>query len=95
MAASAETFPSGGASLPLDVFMPTVAGKTPFVLVLHGGFGIGPEYGAGILPFAEAPTENGVDAAIPHCRDATGDGPAPTRSRDRAVAFFGAVLRGS
>jgi dienelactone hydrolase len=75
MAASAETFPSGGASLPLDVFMPTDGGKAPFVLVLHGSFGMDPPYGADIVSFAEALVENGIGAAIPYYLEATGDAP--------------------
>jgi dienelactone hydrolase len=75
MAATVETFPSGGAALPLDVFMPTAAGKAPFVLVLHGSFGMDPPYGDDIVSFAEALAENGIGAAIPYYLKATGDAP--------------------
>ncbi|HEV7658681.1 MAG TPA: dienelactone hydrolase family protein [Allosphingosinicella sp.] len=75
MAANHEAFTSGGKLLPLDVFMPAAAGRAPFVLVLHGSFGMDPPYGDDIVSFAEALAENGVGAAIPYYLKATGDAP--------------------
>lgn len=76
MTALPDTFPSGGKSLPLDVFMPAAPGEVPAVLILHGSFGMLPLYRADILSFAEALVEIGIGAAIPHYLDSTGDGPA-------------------
>lgn len=75
MTATVETFPSGGSSLSLDVFMPAATGEVPAVLVLHGSFGMLPPYRADIVSFAEALAESGIGAALPHYLDATESSP--------------------
>lgn len=93
MSASSETFTSSGKSVRLDVTMPTTTGKVPAVLVLHGSFGMLPQYRADIESFAEALAENGMGAALPHYLDATGDGPAlPLDPQQLASAINGKHL---
>jgi dienelactone hydrolase len=76
MSASPESFASSGKSVRLDVYMPATTGLVPVVLVLHGSFGMLPQYRADIESFAEALAANGIGAALLHYLDATGDGPA-------------------
>lgn len=75
MKAVVESFSSGGAALPLEIYMPIAAGQVPAVLVLHGSFGMLPRYRPDIESFAEALTECGIAAALPHYFEATGTVP--------------------
>jgi carboxymethylenebutenolidase len=70
-----ETFVSGGRSIAVEIAMPSAAGEVPLVMILHGTFGMLPQYRAGILSFAEALSNAGIAAAIPHYLDATGTAP--------------------
>lgn len=76
MTASVETIASAGKSLAVDMFEPaTAAGPAPLVLILHGSFGMLPQYRGDILSFAEALAEKGIGAAIPHYLDSTDTAP--------------------
>lgn len=76
MTAIVESVSSGGTALALDILLPaTAAGPAPLVLVLHGSFGMLPQYRGDILSFAEALAEKGIAAAVPHYLDSTGTAP--------------------
>jgi dienelactone hydrolase len=66
MAVTTESFSSGGRSVPLEVFLPESTGKHPAVLLLHGTFGLLPEYRADIVPFAEALVKSDISVTMPH-----------------------------
>lgn len=84
MTATPESVSSGGTALTLDMFVPAAAaGPVPLVLVLHGSFGMLPQYRGDILSFAETLAEKGIAAAIPHYLDSTGTAPG--------VAVFGEI----
>jgi len=88
MSATSETFPSGGKSLTLDVYVPTASGKVPAVLVLHGSAGLSATYGADIESFAEALAGKQIAAAIPHYLETTGDNPAlPTDAGELSLTI--------
>ena len=69
-----ESFKSGGHDVALEVFMPASSGRNPGVLILHGSFGLKPQYRADIVSFAEAFAMIGIAASIPHYLDSTEDG---------------------
>jgi dienelactone hydrolase len=71
MAATNEHFSSGGQTVSLDVFLPAASGKPPAVLILHGSFGLLPQYRADIVSFAEALAEAGIGATMPHYLEST------------------------
>ena len=61
-----ETFSTGTASAPIEVFVPDTAPARRAVLVLHGSAGLGKEYHADIASFAEALVAKQIAAVIPH-----------------------------
>lgn len=71
MAVTNESFPSGGQSVSLDVFLPAASGKRPAVLILHGSFGLLPQYRADIVSFGEALVRAGIAATMPHYLEST------------------------
>jgi dienelactone hydrolase len=71
MGAKTESFSSAGQTVALDVFQATSAGKHPAVLILHGTFGLLPQYRADIVSFAEALVEKGISATMPHYLEST------------------------
>jgi carboxymethylenebutenolidase len=75
MAARMERFNSGGTSISVEVFLPTAAGRHPAALILHGTFGLLPQYRPDIVAFAEALADKGTVAVVPHYFDRTGTAP--------------------
>ena len=71
MAMTNESFSSGGQTVPMEVFLPAASGKHPAVLILHGSFGLLPQYGADIVSFAEALVAAGIAATMPHYLEST------------------------
>lgn len=71
MAVTNESFSSGGQPVSLEVFLPASSGKRPAVLILHGSFGLLPQYRADIVSFAEALVESGIAATMPHYLEST------------------------
>lgn len=61
-----ETFTSQACTAPLEVLLPASAGPWPAVLLLHGTFGLLPEYRADMAGFAQALADAGVAVAMPH-----------------------------
>ena len=72
MPAHTEHFNSGTRPISLDVFLPTTRGRHPAALILHGTFGLLPEYRPDIVAFAEALAGSGTVAMLPHYFDRTG-----------------------
>jgi dienelactone hydrolase len=72
MPATTEHFVSGPHSIPAEVFSPSGPGRHPGCLILHGTFGLLPEYRADILSFGEALAQAGLVAMVPHYFEATG-----------------------
>lgn len=65
---------SGGRRVPLEVFLPSApatAPRCPAVLVLHGSFGLPPQYRDDIVSFAQALAAHGIAAVLPHYLEAT------------------------
>jgi len=84
MTAVLESVPGDETALTLDMVVPAAAtGPAPLVLLLHGSFGMLPQYRGDILSFAEALAEKGIAAAIPHYLDSTGTA--------AGVAVFGEI----
>jgi len=77
------TFTSNGRTVTLDVFPIASSGKHPAVLILHGSFGLMPEYKADIVSFADALVANGIASAMPYYLQST--------KTDRAKAFCGSL----
>src|SRR5262245_38814843 len=75
MAAKSESFSSGGQIVSRDVFLPPSAGSHPAVLMLHGTFGLMPEYRADIESFADALALNNIAAVMPHYLESTKTAP--------------------
>jgi dienelactone hydrolase len=75
MPATADHFVSNSKSIAIDMFMPTSPGRRPATLVLHGTFGLEPEFRADLISFGEALAASGVVAAIPHYFERTGTRP--------------------
>ena len=73
--ATVEHFVSGGRPITIDLFLPKSGGRHPACLILHGTFGLLPQYRADIVSFGEALAENGVVAAMPHYFERTGTAP--------------------
>lgn len=70
-----ESLSSGYGPISLDVFLPASSGRFPAVLVLHGSFGLLPQYKADIVSFAEALVDIGIAAVMPHYLKSTGTQP--------------------
>ena len=66
-----EKYLSGTQSLSIEIFAPASAGKHPAILILHGTFGLLPEYRADIVSFAEALVDKGIAGIIPHYLEST------------------------
>ena len=62
-------------SVPIEVFAPRTSGRHPAVLILHGTFGLVPQYRGDIVSFAEALVAEDMLAVMPHYLDATGTMP--------------------
>ena len=71
MAPKIENFSSGGHQVTLEIYEPASAGKHPAVLILHGTFGLVPQYRPDIVSFADALVANGISATIPHFLEST------------------------
>ena len=67
-----EYFNSGTRPISLDVFLPPTRGRHAAALILHGTFGLLPQYRPDIVAFAEALAGNGTVAMLPHYFDRTG-----------------------
>jgi dienelactone hydrolase len=65
------TFTSNGQTVTLDVFAIASTGKHPAVLILHGSFGLMPQYKADIVSFADALLANGIASAMPYYLQST------------------------
>ena len=83
-AVSVDRFVSGGVPIDVDVFVPAGAGRHPATVILHGTFGLLPEYRDDILSFGEALAAKGIVAFLPHYFDRTGTVPG-----DAAMAAIG------
>ena len=70
-----ETYTSGGKPVTMELFLPASEEAVPLVLVLHGSFGLLPQYRPDIVSFATALKERGIAAALPHYLDVTGTTP--------------------
>ena len=66
MTTMTESFTTGAATAPIEVFVPDVKPARRAVLVLHGSAGLGREYHGDIASFAEALVAKQIAAAIPH-----------------------------
>jgi dienelactone hydrolase len=75
VAATTESFLSGGNPVPTEVLQPPSAGKHRAVLILHGTFGLLPQFRADIVSFAEALVANDIAATIPHYFETTSTEP--------------------
>jgi len=69
------TFTSNGNTVTLDVFPVASNGRHPAVLILHGSFGLMPQYRADIVSFADALLAKGIASAMPHYLQSTGTEP--------------------
>lgn len=67
-----EHFASAGGPVQVEVFLPKAPGRHPACLILHGTFGLLPQYRGDIVSFAEALADQGVVAALPHYFESTG-----------------------
>jgi carboxymethylenebutenolidase len=65
------TFSSNGQAVTLDVFPVASAGKHPAVLILHGSFGMMPQYKPDIVSFADALLAAGIASAMPYYLEST------------------------
>ena len=61
----------------VESFLPAKTGKFAAVLILHGTFGLLPEYRSDIVSFGEALVENGIAALMPHYLESTKTEPGP------------------
>jgi dienelactone hydrolase len=67
MAIHSERYHSGTETVPADVFLPDGSrGSVPGVLVIHGSSGLSAQYQADMTSFADALSQNGIGAALPH-----------------------------
>jgi dienelactone hydrolase len=71
------TFTSNGQSVTLDVFPVKSPGRHPAVLILHGSFGLMPQYKKDIVSFADALLANGIASAMPYYLQSTKTEPGP------------------
>nr|WP_254798646.1 dienelactone hydrolase family protein [Sphingobium sp. AS12] len=70
-----DQYSSNTEDIPLEIFLPPSPGPSPAVLVLHGSFGLLPEYKPDIVSFAEALAAAGVAAIMPQYLKSTGTEP--------------------
>jgi len=73
-----ESYSSAGKQITLELFLPSASGAHPVVLILHGTFGLLPQYRGDIVSFAEALAEKGMAAAMPHYLEVSGSTPGAT-----------------
>ncbi len=78
MTVTTDTYTSQGRTIAADVFIPTAAGQRPACLVLHGTFGLLPQYRSDLYSFGEALADAGVLAVMPHYFERTGTVAGPT-----------------
>jgi dienelactone hydrolase len=69
------TFSSNSQTVTLDVFPVASAGKHPAVLILHGSFGMMPQYKPDIVSFAAALLAAGIASAMPYYLESTNTNP--------------------
>jgi len=72
-----KTFTSNGETVTLDVFPVAAAGKHPAVLILHGSFGLMPQYKADIVSFADGLLAKGIASTMPYYLQSTKTEPGP------------------
>jgi carboxymethylenebutenolidase len=77
MAPTTGTCVSDGKPITIEFFLPASGGTHPLVLVLHGSFGLLPQYRPDIVSFADALNAQGIAAALPHYLEVTGTAPGP------------------
>ena len=70
-----ERLTTGTHSIDADVFGPATPGRYPGCLILHGTFGLLPQYRNDIFSFGEALAGAGVVAVLPHYFERTGTEP--------------------
>ncbi len=70
-----EMFTSSGQPVSMDVYLPPPGGAPPAALILHGSFGLLPQYRADIVSFAEALLRQGVASAMPYYLESTKTAP--------------------
>lgn len=73
--ATQETFTSGSQPVSMDVYLPPSGGTPPAVLILHGSFGLLPQYRADIVSFADALLGQGIASAMPYYLESTKTAP--------------------
>ena len=66
-----KTFSSNGEAVTFDVYPVPSAGRHPVVLILHGSFGLMPQYKADIVSFADALLAKGIASTMPHYLEST------------------------
>jgi dienelactone hydrolase len=77
MPSTTEHFTSGSLPITVEVFSPLAPGRHPGCLILHGTFGLLPEYRLDIVSFGEALADAGLVAVLPHYFERTGTTPGP------------------
>jgi dienelactone hydrolase len=65
------TFSSNSQAVTLDVFPVPSPGKHPAVLILHGSFGMMPQYKPDIVSFANALLAAGIGSTLPYYLEST------------------------
>jgi dienelactone hydrolase len=75
MPPTSERYTSNGHPITVEVFSPATPGRHAGCLILHGTFGLLPEYRADIVSFGEALAGSGVVAMLPHYFERTGTTP--------------------
>jgi dienelactone hydrolase len=75
MVSATESYASNGKKVPIELLCPASPKSAPVVLILHGSFGLLPQYRPDILSFATALNALGIAAALPHYLDSTGTSP--------------------
>jgi dienelactone hydrolase len=79
-----ERYISGSDPITVEVFSPRGHGRHPGCLVLHGSFGLLPDYRAEVVSFGEALAEAGVVAVLPYYFERTGTAPGAGAMRSFA-----------
>lgn len=72
MPVTRESYTSRTQAIAADVFSPLGHGRHPACLVLHGAFGLLPDYQADLFAFGHALAEAGIVGILPHYFDRTG-----------------------
>lgn len=57
-----DNYRSSGETVPVEVFLPKGSGRVRSVLIIHGSSGLGVQYRADIVSFAEACVARGIGA---------------------------------